>query len=109
MSKYGAEILVVDDEKEILRALQRSLGVHGYRVLTATTGEEAVEAVSRHHPDLILLDLLLPGINGLEVCRKIRTFSNIPILVLSVKDAEREFRPDPWSRIDHRDACHVVQ
>src|SRR5215472_6023279 len=52
MSKHGAAILVVDDEKEILRALQRSLSAHGYKVLTATNGEEAVEAVSRLHPDL---------------------------------------------------------
>jgi len=90
MSKHGAAILVVDDEKEILRALQRSLSAHGYKVFTATSGEEAVEAVSKFHPDLILLDLLLPGISGLEVCRRIRFFSNIPILVLSVKDAERD-------------------
>jgi len=90
MSKHGAAILVVDDEKEILRALQRSLNAHGYKVFTATSGEEAVEAVSRFHPDLMLLDLLLPGISGLEVCRRIRAFSNIPILVLSVKDAERD-------------------
>jgi two-component system KDP operon response regulator KdpE len=90
MSKHGAAILVVDDEKEILRALQRSLSAHGYKVFTATSGEEAIEAVSRLHPDLVLLDLLLPGISGLEVCRRIRAFSNIPILVLSVKDAERD-------------------
>jgi two-component system KDP operon response regulator KdpE len=90
MSKHGAAILVVDDEKEILRALQRSLSAHGYKVLTAASGEEAIEAVSRFHPDLMLLDLLLPGISGLEVCRRIRASSNIPILVLSVKDAERD-------------------
>jgi two-component system KDP operon response regulator KdpE len=90
MNKHGATILVVDDEKEILRALQRSLSAHGYKVLTATNGEEAIEAVNRLHPDLVLLDLLLPGISGLEVCRRIRACSDIPILVLSVKDAERD-------------------
>src|SRR5690348_12047085 len=90
MSKSGAAILVVDDEQEIVRVLQRSLTAHGYRVFTASRGEEAVEAVSKHHPDLVLLDLLLPGMSGLEVTRRIRTNSNIPIIVLSVKDAERD-------------------
>jgi len=58
MSKLGASILVVDDEREILRALQRSLTAHGYKVFTARSGEEAIEAVARNRPDLLLLDLL---------------------------------------------------
>ncbi|MBV9019771.1 MAG: response regulator transcription factor [Chloroflexi bacterium] len=90
MTKPGAAILVVDDEPEIVRALQRSLTAHGYKVFTATSGEEAIEAVSRTHADLILLDLLLPDMSGLEVTRQIRAVSNIPIIVLSVKDAERD-------------------
>jgi two-component system, OmpR family, KDP operon response regulator KdpE len=90
MSKSGAYILVVDDEIEIVRALQRSLTAHGYRVFTAGSGEEAVEVTSRHRPDLLLLDLMLPGMSGLEVCRRVRAESNIPIIVLSVKGAERD-------------------
>ena len=90
MSKRGASILVVDDEREILRALQRSLTVHGYTVSVARSGEEAVEMLARQRPDLLLLDLLLPGMSGLEVCRQVRATSNIPIIVLSVKDAERD-------------------
>jgi len=90
MSKRGASILVVDDEREILRALQRSLTAHGYTVLVARSGEEAVEVLARQRPDLLLLDLLLPGMSGLEVCRQVRAVSNIPIIVLSVKDAERD-------------------
>jgi two-component system, OmpR family, KDP operon response regulator KdpE len=90
MSKNGASILVVDDEREIVRALRRSLSAHGYMVLTASSGEEAIELVAQQRPDLLLLDLLLPGMSGLEVCRRVRAVSNVPIIVLSVKDAERD-------------------
>lgn len=90
MSKSGARILVVDDEIEIRRALQRSLAAHGYEVFTAESGEEALAAIVQHRPDLMLLDLGLPGISGLEVCRQVRAQSNLPIIVLSVKDAEHD-------------------
>ena len=90
MSKNGARILVVDDEDEIVRALRRSLTAHGYKVFTASSGEEAFEIMSRHRPDLLLLDLLLPGMSGLEVCRRLRAESDIPIIVLSVKGAEHD-------------------
>jgi two-component system KDP operon response regulator KdpE len=90
MSKPGAAILVVDDEQEIVRALQRSLTAHGYRVHTASTGEAALAALSQYHPDLLLLDLVLPGMSGLEVCRRVWETSNVPIIVLSVKDAEHD-------------------
>jgi len=90
MSKNGASILVVDDEREIVRAMRRSLSAHGYTVLTASSGEEAVEIVARQRPDLLLLDLLLPGMSGQEVCRRVRKESSVPIIVLSVKDAERD-------------------
>jgi two-component system KDP operon response regulator KdpE len=90
MSKQGASILVVDDEREIVRALRRSLSAHGYTVLTASSGEEALAVIAQHRPDLLLLDLLLPGMSGLEVCRRIREQSNVPIIVLSVKDAEHD-------------------
>ena len=90
MSKSGARILVVDDEIEIMRALQRSLAAHGYEIFTASTGEEALDEVLAHRPDLVLLDLGLPGMSGLEVCKRIREQSNLPIIVLSVKDTERD-------------------
>ena len=90
MSKSGARILVVDDEIEIVRALRRSLMAHGYEVFTAGSGEEALEAIIRYRPDLMLLDLGLPGISGLEVCKRVRVQSNLPIIILSVKDAERD-------------------
>src|SRR5438128_869589 len=90
MAKGGARILVVDDEIEIVRALQRSLSAYGFEVFTASSGEEALEAIAHSRPDLLLLDLGLPGISGLEVCRKVREYSNLPIIILSVKDAERD-------------------
>src|SRR5216684_1563427 len=90
MSKSGARIVVVDDEIEILRALQRSLTAHGFEVFTASSGEEALEAISHQRPDLMLLDLGLPGMSGLEVSKRVRAQSNLPIIVLSVKDAEHD-------------------
>jgi two-component system KDP operon response regulator KdpE len=90
MSKSGARILVVDDEVEIMRALQRSLTAHGFEVFTAASGEEALDAIIQHRPDLMVLDLGLPGISGLEVCKQVREQSNLPIIVLSVKDTERD-------------------
>lgn len=90
MSKSGARILVVDDEREILRALQRNLTAHGYEVFTAESGEQALEEIAVHRPDLMLLDLGLPGMSGLDVCRSVRAESSLPIVVLSVRDLERD-------------------
>ncbi|GAC1565141.1 MAG: response regulator [Ktedonobacteraceae bacterium] len=90
MSKSGARILLVDDEIEIVRALQRSLMAHGFEVFAAHSGEEALEAVAHFRPDLMVLDLGLPGISGLEVCKTVRAQSSLPIIVLSVKDTERD-------------------
>jgi two-component system KDP operon response regulator KdpE len=90
MSKSGARILVVDDEIEIVRALQRSLVAHGFEVLTVNNGEDALEGINHFRPDLVLLDLGLPGMSGLDVCKRVREQSNLPIIVLSVKDTERD-------------------
>lgn len=90
MNKRGATILVVDDERETTYALQCNLTAHGYRVAMAMSGEEALEVISQQRPDLLLLELLLPGISGLEVCQRVRAVSNLPIIVLSVKDSERD-------------------
>jgi len=90
MSKGGARILIVDDEMEIRRALQRNLVAHGFDVSVVGSGEEALDEVTLRRPDLILLDLGLPGMSGLEVCRRVRALSDLPIIVLSVKDTERD-------------------
>jgi two-component system KDP operon response regulator KdpE len=81
-------VLVVDDEEQILRAVRRALTARGYEVLTAADGEDAlVEAVSSV-PDLVVLDLNLPGIDGMDVCRRLRSWTQVPILVLSVREDE---------------------
>jgi two-component system, OmpR family, KDP operon response regulator KdpE len=81
----GAEqsILVVDDEPAILRALTSALTARGYTVRQAVTGQMAIDMVAVDPPDAIVLDLRLPDIDGVEVCRRVRTWSNVPIIVLS--------------------------
>lgn len=85
------KILVVDDEQDILDLLSVNLSREGFRVITADSGENALELVSTKKPDLVILDLMLPGIQGLEVCRQVRADpenANLPILMLSAKDGE---------------------
>lgn len=84
-------ILAIDDEKDILRLLQYNLEREGYQVLCAKTGEEGLEAARSKRPDLILLDLMLPGIDGLEVCKVLRSNKEtrqIPVLMLTAKTSE---------------------
>ncbi|MFP5327765.1 MAG: response regulator, partial [Acidimicrobiia bacterium] len=83
------KILVVDDEPQILRALVTNLQVRGYEVETAATGELAIELAARVRPDLLIVDLGLPGIGGIQVIEAVRAWSSVPIVVLSVRDAER--------------------
>lgn len=82
-------ILVVDDEPQITRVLRRALASRGYEVQAAADGEEALEIVRSWNPDLVITDLFMPGMGGLEVCRKIRKTSQVPIIILSVKGEER--------------------
>jgi DNA-binding response OmpR family regulator len=81
-------ILVVDDERTLRETLAEGLEEEGYAVFQAADGREAVEAFRKHHPDLILLDLMLPELSGTEVCRIIRAESGVPILMLTAKSAE---------------------
>jgi len=81
-------ILVVDDERTLRETLAEGLEEEGFVVFQAADGREAVEAFRRHHPDLILLDLMLPELSGTEVCRIIRAESGVPILMLTAKSAE---------------------
>jgi two-component system KDP operon response regulator KdpE len=81
-------ILVVDDEEQILRALRRALVARGYDVVTAVDGEDAIAEVEGSTPDLVVLDLNLPGIDGMEVCRRLRAWTQVPILILSVREDE---------------------
>ncbi|GMU53181.1 MAG: putative transcriptional regulatory protein KdpE [Candidatus Xenobia bacterium] len=83
-------VLVVDDEKAILRFLRTSLGAHGYKVLEASTGEHALEQAALERPEVILLDLTLPDIDGVEVTRRLREWSRVPIIVVSVRGSEAD-------------------
>ena len=86
----AANILVVDDEPQIRRVLRSTLTTRGYVITDAKTGEEALEWVRREPPDLILLDVNMPGIGGIEACRQIRRVSSAPIIMLTVRNAERD-------------------
>ena len=82
-------ILVVDDEPQITRVLKTTLSSQGYGVRTASDGDEAVQMLKEWAPDLVITDLRMPNLGGLELCRHIRAKSRIPIIVLSVKGEER--------------------
>jgi two-component system KDP operon response regulator KdpE len=88
MAADALRVLVVDDEHSIRRLLTTSLGAHGFTVLEAATGNEALLAVAEQRPDIILLDLGLPDIDGLEVTRRLREWSSTPIIILSVREQE---------------------
>jgi two-component system, OmpR family, KDP operon response regulator KdpE len=81
-------ILVVDDEPAITRVLTAALDARGYRVTTAATGREAIDAAALESPAAVILDLGLPDVDGVEVCRRIRTWSDVPIIVLTADDTE---------------------
>jgi two-component system KDP operon response regulator KdpE len=83
-------ILVIDDEPQILRALRTILTAKQFRVSTASRGGEGLALAAAQPPDLVILDLSLPDISGLEVCARLREWSQVPIIVLSVRDNERD-------------------
>jgi two-component system KDP operon response regulator KdpE len=85
-----SRILVVDDEPQILRALATNLRARGYQVDLAPNGEAALALAARAHPDLVILDLGLPGIDGTDVIRGLRGWTSIPIIVLSVREREAD-------------------
>jgi two-component system, OmpR family, KDP operon response regulator KdpE len=83
-------VLVVDDEPQILRGMGTNLRARGYEVDTAADGEQALDVAARQRPDVVILDLGLPGIDGIEVIRGLRAWSSMPIVVLSARDQERD-------------------
>jgi two-component system, OmpR family, KDP operon response regulator KdpE len=86
----AATILVVDDEPQIRRVMRSTLSTHGYIITEAKTGEDALELLRKERPDLVLLDVNMPGMGGIETCREIRRFSDAPIIMLTVRNAERD-------------------
>lgn len=97
MSSDGPKILVIEDEPEIRRFLRVSLVGHDYRFVEATTGAEGIRCAAEQQPDLVILDLGLPDVDGLEVIQQIRSWSHVPILVLSARGQER----DKIAALDH--------
>ena len=89
MTTEANRILVVDDEPQIARVLRRSLSARGYEVQVANDGEEALAVFGSWSPDLIITDLSMPNMGGIELCRRVRATSHVPIIVLSVKGEER--------------------
>jgi two-component system, OmpR family, KDP operon response regulator KdpE len=86
----SAKILVVDDEPQLRRVMKVALTELGYTIMEAKTGEEALERIHEYDPDLILLDINMPGIGGMETCRAIRRNYNVPIVILSVRNSEQD-------------------
>src|SRR3990170_5582063 len=83
-----ASILVVDDEPRLVRFVRTELESDGYRVSTAGEGQAALRVLEREDVDLIILDIMLPGMDGFEVCRRVREFSTVPIVMLTAKGGE---------------------
>jgi two-component system, OmpR family, KDP operon response regulator KdpE len=86
----GTRILIIDDEPAIRRFLRVSLGARGYELYEAATGSDGLQSVPMHHPDLVILDLGLPDMDGLDVVRSLREWTQTPILILSVREQEAD-------------------
>jgi len=76
-------VLVVDDHPKILMFVEIDLKLHGFKVITTTSGEEALELIKSAKPDIMLLDIIMPGMDGFEVLRKLRAFTQLPVIALS--------------------------
>ena len=90
LGAVGARILFIDDEAQVARAVRAGLALSGFSVEWAATGKEGMERIAQWRPDVVLLDLTLPDIDGLEVCRQVREWSQVPIIVLSVRTADAD-------------------
>jgi len=90
LGAVGARILFIDDEAQVARAVRAGLALSGFSVEWAATGKDGMERIAQWRPDVVLLDLTLPDIDGLEVCRQVREWSQVPIIVLSVRTADAD-------------------
>jgi len=90
MPSRKASVLVVDDDVRILRMVRRILDLEGHRVLTVSNGEAALDVFDEETPDLVLLDIIMPGIDGYTTCQHIREFSQIPIIMVTVKGKDED-------------------
>ncbi len=83
-------VLIVEDDAPLRRALRTSLHAHGFETLEASSGEEAVDHAASRFPEVVVLDLALPGIDGVETLRRMRSFTDVPVIVLSARDSQRD-------------------
>jgi two-component system response regulator MprA len=98
-------VLLVDDEPSVLSGLRRALGFAGYEVWVAEDGETALALAAKHKPDIVVLDVVLPGLDGLTVCERLRAASDTPILMLTAKDTV----PDRVAGLDHGADDYLVK
>jgi two-component system, OmpR family, response regulator RegX3 len=90
LTESSHRVLVIEDEEALVESIRFSLEAEGYEILTASSGVEGVELTRSTNPSLIILDLMLPGMSGLDVCRQIRRDSDVPIMMLTAKDSEAD-------------------
>jgi len=90
MSSKKALVLVVDDDVRMLRMMKRTLELEGFRVLVASSGEAALKAFEKEPPDIVLLDIMMPDMDGYSVCRRLREFSTVPIIMVTAKGDDKE-------------------
>ncbi|GCE08629.1 response regulator transcription factor [Dictyobacter aurantiacus] len=90
MTSKKTRILTADDDPQLLRLVSRNLEFDGYEVITARDGQEALELIEAHHPDLILLDVMMPRMDGLTVCQHVREFSAVPIIIVTARGQDND-------------------
>jgi two-component system, OmpR family, KDP operon response regulator KdpE len=90
LADKGARILIIDDENQIRRMLKVALEAHNFEIAEAVNGQDGLNQAATYHPDLIILDLGLPDIDGIEVIQRLREWSQIPVLILSVREQEND-------------------
>src|SRR5919109_1931728 len=83
-------ILTADDDPQLLRLIARNLQFEGYDVLTASDGKQALELIEQHVPDLVVLDVMMPKMDGFTVCHKVREFSSVPIIILTARGQDQD-------------------
>lgn len=83
-------ILTADDDPQLLRLVARNLQLEGYDVLTASDGKQALEQIEAHQPDLVLLDVMMPKMDGFSVCQRVREFSTVPIIIVTARGQDQD-------------------
>lgn len=90
MQDKGSRVLIIDDELQIRRMLKVALSAHGYELAEAATGQEGLNQVAIFHPDIVILDMSLPDLDGCEVLNRMREWTGVPVIILSVRDMEKD-------------------